>query len=105
MLDCGAQRSLSDSERAKLHPFLIELLNNNPQVEKMISSSYRADGSKQYEVIIRTDQPDELKKHGIQISSVFGDVVVARVTKDELRKIVSLSSVRSVEAGTRNVIQ
>jgi hypothetical protein len=42
---------------------------------------------------------------GIKVSSVFEDVIVVHATIDELRKIISLASVRSMQAGSRNTIQ
>lgn len=70
--------------------------------EDQLPAAIRPDGSKEYGVIVRTNNVDELTKAGFQPNSVFGDVVTVRVTVEELRRLVKLSSVRFVEAGSKN---
>jgi hypothetical protein len=81
------------------------LLEDNQVDKNFLRETTRADGSKEYAVIVRTDHPEELTTLGMIISSKFGDVLVVRATRDELRMIVSLPSVRSVQAGSRRTIQ
>jgi hypothetical protein len=102
---CSSQKSLTDSERSKLDPPLIRLLTGENLKEDQVKSALRKDGTKEYSVIVRTEKPTDLTDLGINVSSVFGDVIVAHVTIEELRKIISLSSVRAVEAGSKNIIQ
>lgn len=93
---------LTDAERAKLDPALIALLKREDVVEKEYVVSTRADGAKQYAVIIRSTSPEELRAAGIPVEAVVGDVITARVTKEELRKLVALSSVRAVTNSGRD---
>lgn len=50
------------------------------------------------------NKTEELQSTGIKIQSVFGNVLTARLTLPELRKILSLPSVRSVENGSKNYL-
>jgi cyanophycinase-like exopeptidase len=88
-----------------IEPPLIRLLTDEHADENMLEVSRRADGTKEYAVIIRSNHSEEIKKMGGSVSSVFGDVIVARVTTKELRKIVSLLSVRAIQVGSKNTIQ
>jgi len=107
ILDCSTSttKSLTEAEKAKLDPPLLHLLTSKPIDENQLDIFTRPDGTKEYTIIVRSDQSEEIKKMGFAISSAFGDVMVARVTIEELRKIVSLPSVRSIEAGSKNFIQ
>jgi len=64
----------------------------------------RPDGTREYGIIIRTTSVDSLRAAGIRIQSVFGDVITARVSVDELRTIVRLPSVRAVQSGGKNTL-
>jgi hypothetical protein len=105
VFQCAPSRSPSDTELSKLDNILRHLLINDEVDDKNIKISLRANGEKEYAVIIRSDNIEELKKTGIQLSSALGDVIVTRVTKEELKKIISLRSIKSVEVGSRNFIQ
>lgn len=102
---CGHGDSLSREEMGKLDPGLRQLFAQPPPEDASYDVSVRSDGRKEYGVIIRSDRPQDLRDAGIKLGSVFGDVITARVTVDELRRIVSLPGVRSVEQGNRNEIQ
>jgi hypothetical protein len=101
---CSLTHSLSQTEKAKLDPQLIRLLTGN-QNDNQFTSSQRSDGTKEYAVIITSEHSEEIKSTGASVSSVFGDVIVARATIDELRKIVSLPAVRAIESGSKNTTQ
>ena len=105
LLSCSSSSNLSDLERSKLDPPLLILVESGTALESSFDSGVRSDGEKEYGVIIRSSNVEELKSAGIRIGSVFGDVITARVTVNELRKIVSLSSVRAVTAGSKNYPQ
>jgi hypothetical protein len=104
-LHCSPTKSLSEAEKAKLDLPLMYLLTGKPVEENRLDILTRSDGTKEYAIIIRSDHSEEIKEMGIAISSVFGDVIVARATIKEIRKIVSLSSVRAIEVGSKNIIQ
>ena len=98
---CASSR-LSDQERSKLDPQLAKLLSGEQVSESVLDASLRADGAKEYGVIIRSTDVQALRSAGIRIGSVLGNVITARVTLAELRTVVSLPTVRAVEIGSRN---
>ena len=104
-LHCSSTKSLSEAEKAKLDLPLMHLLTGKPVEENRLDFLTRSDGTKEYAIIIRSNHSEEIKEMGIAVSSIFGDVIVARATIKELRKIVSLSSVRAIEVGSKNIIQ
>ena len=83
-------------------PALMMLLSGDRISDSDYYAGTRSDGTKEFAVIIRSKNADELKNVGIQIGSAFDDVITARVTIQELRKILSLQSVRAVQASSKN---
>jgi hypothetical protein len=104
-IQCSSPKPLSDAEKAKLDSHLIQLFSGKQMNENLVTETLRDDGSIEYAVIVRSEHPEEIKALGIEVSSVFGDVIVVHATIDELRKILLLPSVRSMQAGSRNSIQ
>jgi hypothetical protein len=102
VVSCAGPSHLSEVERSKLDPALVKLLSGERIIESDYDTGLRKDGTREYAVIIRSDNVEELKSAGILPGSVFGDVVTARVSVRELRKILSLASVRAVECGSKN---
>ena len=96
---CAGSTGLTEAERSKLDPGLLKLVLGERPVSKDDVTSLRPDGAREFAVIIRSTNADELKKMGIPIGSVFSEIVTARVTLAELRKVVSLNSVQAVQAG------
>jgi hypothetical protein len=105
LASCASTTGLTEAERQKLDPPLQRLLTGERVSESEYDIAMRLDGSKEYAVVVRSNNADELKKAGIRVSSVFGDVVTVRVTLEELRKIVGLSTVRSMQNGSKNFSQ
>ena len=101
---CGPGTSLTREEMAKLDPGLQQLFAQSPPTDTSYDVSVRANGVKEYGVIVRSSSPQDLRDAGLQVGSVFGDVITARVSLEELRRIVSLPTVRAVERGTRSEI-
>jgi len=99
---CKSTSDLSKEERAKVDTAIMKLLSGAEVDDKDYDVGARQDGFKEYGVIIRAEKTDELQSAGIKIQSVFGNVVTARLTLAEMRRILSLSSVRSVENGSKN---
>jgi hypothetical protein len=104
-LQCSSPKSLSDTEKAKLDTPLIRLLAGEQVDKDLVGEAFCPDGTKEYAVIVRSEHPEEIRALGVAVSSVFGDVIVVLATIEELRNIVSLSSVRSVRVGSRRTIQ
>jgi hypothetical protein len=89
---------------AKLDPALQQLFAQSPPADAGYDLSVRPNGVKEYGVIIRSNNPQDLREAGIQVGSVFEDVVTARVSVEELRRVVSLPTVRAVEQGHKSEI-
>jgi len=102
LVGCLSTTELTEVERQKLDPPLLMLLRGEAVAESDFDASLRKDGTREYAVIIRSKNADEVKSAGIQLGSVFSDVITARVTIAELRRILSLSSVRAVQASSKN---
>ena len=102
---CSSSNSLSQAERAKLDSHLIHLLEGNKIDKNFVRETVQPDGSMEYAVTIRTDHPEEITALGVTVSSIFGDVIVVHATKEELKKIIPLPSVRSLEAGSPRTIR
>lgn len=104
VFSCGGPPTLTDQERAKLDPNLHALLTGGSVSTDRYDMTVRSDGTREYGIIIRTTSVDSLRAAGIRIQSVFGDVITARVSVDELRTIVRLPSVRAVQSGGKNTL-
>jgi hypothetical protein len=102
LVGCSSTKELTEAERQKLDPQLIMLLRGDAVADSDFDVGLRKDGSKEYAVIIRSKNVEEIKRAGIQIGSAFSDVITARVTIPELKKILSLTSVRAVQASSKN---
>ena len=103
-MQCSQPQMLSETEKAKLDPPLIRLLTNGDNVGEF-DSSKRSDGSTTYTVVIIASQEDEVRATGATISSIFGSVIVAHATIEELRKILLLKYVRAIQTGSQKIIQ
>jgi hypothetical protein len=98
---CGGSR-VSESELLKLDPPLQRLLSDRAVNEAEYDVTVRPDGTKEYGVIIYTDRPEELRAAGVRVNSIVRDFATARVSRDELRSIVSLAIVRAVKNSVKD---
>jgi len=99
---CCGSRELNSFESAKLTPGLLALLTEESAPDELYDFSMRADGTKEYGIIIRSTTPDELRARGVRVQSAIGDVITVRVSKEELRALLALPSVRPVDQGSKN---
>jgi hypothetical protein len=104
LFSCGGPPTLTDQELAKLDPYLHALITEGTVPAERYDMTLRPDGTREYGIIIRTTSVDSLRAAGVRVQSVFGDVVTARVSVDELRNIVRLPSVRAVQSGGKNTL-
>ena len=102
---CSTSMHLTESERSKLDPALAMLVQGESVNESEYDAHLRSDGAKEYGVIIRSNNADELKSAGIRIGSTINDIVTARVTLEELRKVLGMPSVRAVQNSTKSYPQ
>lgn len=105
VFQCSSTKSLSDTEKAKLDSALARLFAGEQVDKSLVGEVIHPNGRNEYTVIVRSDQPEKVKELGVVVSSVFGDVMVVHATMDDLRKIVFLPSVRTMEAGAKKTIQ
>jgi hypothetical protein len=105
LLACASSDVLNDYERAKLDPVLEKLFSSRTVEEELFDSSTRTNGEREYGVIIRGSNADDVRRLGIKLDSALGDVMTARVTKKELKKVLGLPSVRAVQSSSRNYPQ
>jgi hypothetical protein len=104
LIGCGSTTGLTPEERSKLDPAIARLLSASDVDERAYDVGVRSDGVKEFGVIFRTNAAEELKSAGARVQSVTGDIVTARVSLAELRTIIKLHSVRSVENGSMNYL-
>ena|GEM_PF-745530 len=97
---CSSNK-LTDDMKQKLDPPLIRLVEDQPVSESDYDQTVRPDGEKEYGVIIRGTDPEEVRAMGIHLNSIFGEVMTARLTREELVRVIRLSSVESVRAGDK----
>jgi hypothetical protein len=102
LVACSGIRELTETERQKLDPQLTMLLRGDAIAESDFDLGIRKDGTREYGVIIRSKDVEGIKRAGIQVGSSFSDVITARVTIPELRKILGLESVRAVQSSSKN---
>ena len=104
-VQCSPVKSLSENEKAKLDTPLLHLLSGDREDERRLDITYRADGTKEYAVIVQSENPEAIRELGINISSVFGDIIVVHATLEELKIIVSISTVNALRTGSKRKIQ
>ena len=104
MLSCGGPMALTEAERAKLDPGLQSLLAEGTGPETRYDVTVRSDGTREYGVIVRTTDAEQLRAAGIRVQSVFGDVVTVRVSVDELRNVARLPAVRAVQNSGKDTL-
>jgi hypothetical protein len=102
---CSGPMRLTDTERSKLDPSLAKLVQGESVNESDYDANLRSDGAKEYSVIIRSNNVDDLKSAGIRVGSTVNDIITARVTIQELRKILGINSVRVVQNSAKSYPQ
>ncbi len=100
-----ARPLLTDREMAKLDPQLQRLVAGETVAESDYEVSNRLSGEKEYGVIIRSSNAEDLRSAGIPINSVIGDVITARLTISELKKVLTIPSVRALQNSSKNYPQ
>ena len=101
-LGCTSKQVLNRIEKEKLDPQLQQLLLGENISDTHYSVSVNQDGVKQYGVIIRAEKVDDILSLGITLNSVHGDIITAKLTTDQIRRIVNLNSVKNVKNSTKS---
>ncbi len=101
-------QNLSKSALSKLGPRILKMYD----VEKTLAKSAAEDEifelsmrqtalkvDKEFRVTIRTTNPDELRKSGVKVNSVFSEFVTATINHSQIETISSLDYVTSISIG------
>ena len=89
LMTCGEGEALTQAELRKLDARL-----------QVLVASTEAPGVQKIVVLIHGSNPDEIRSIGTTIDAVAGEMIIARVSIPELKRIVRLSSVQSIESNT-----
>lgn len=99
---CSSLGRLTEAELAKIDPPIQRMLSGERVAELEETSRLRPDGSREYPVIVRTVNPQEIEEMGITIESRFGEILTVRATGDEIKKLARRPSVTGIRLGSRN---
>ena len=102
IVNCSSGSHLTPQEKSKLDPALQKLVETGEGRANQYDVNLMPDGTRIYGVIIRTNNMQELRKAGIQVNSVFGDIATARLTIKELVKVAKIPSVQSIQNSSKN---
>jgi predicted sugar kinase len=87
---CGDSLPLTASELAKLDAPLQLLVTtkDTPDDQRVV-------------VLIHSSHPDELRSEGVEVDDIVENIITAKVTISQLKRIVLMSSVQSVESNSK----
>jgi hypothetical protein len=91
--------SLTQTQQNRLGPSLQRFLTGDSMATgNIVAEGEQRNGEKVFAVIIRSDDADALRDAGIPLNSVAGSIITARLTADEILRVSSMPSVRSVQS-------
>ena len=102
ILACSSGANLSREEKSKLDPALQKLLGDEDVSDKNYNVIIKEDGSKLYGVIIKSTDALELENAGIFLNSISGNIITAKLSVQEIRKVVVLPTVISIENSSKS---
>ncbi len=94
---CSQKGALSKGEKEKLDIQLQRLFTEEPIPENLYNISVDDSGIKRYGVLIYISNGEALKKSGIPINSVNGNIATVNLTLDQLRAAAHISEVRAIK--------
>lgn len=96
---CQSSLELTEAEKAKFDARLQPLISGKAEiVESDYDITLSQDGKKLYAIVVRGSSADDIRKLGITVNSVLGEIITVRCTVEEMKKIAKLSSVKALEA-------
>jgi subtilisin family serine protease len=105
-------QSLNKHEAAKLHPTFQAVLSHHTSQRAIQSSvmppeavALSQHGEPVYEAIILTSDVEAVRRAGVHVNSAFESFVTARLTAEELLRLVRMPGVRSIDPGSINFPQ
>lgn len=102
-MQCASADRLSSGDMAKLDVRLRPLVLGTGGAGGGCMTSFRADGTLLYTVLIRGSAED-LRARAIPLIGTMGDVSTAALTVEQLVEAARVSTVRSLECGSINTI-
>jgi len=102
LFHCSTTLPLSDAEEAKLDRPLTRLLSGETVDKRLFDVQKKEDGTEIYAVIVRSYHAEAVRELGIDVSSVFGNVIVARASLQQLRALVDLPLIDAIQTGSTN---
>lgn len=94
---CQSPGALTRDEERKLDPALRALVRGEAGGLFEYDVHEGPGGARVYGVVIRTTDPEALRRAGLPLQSVHGEVATARLTVDALRRAARLPAVVSIE--------
>jgi len=94
--DNQASMALTEAEKAKLGPTLQQVVAGDTTAVRESARAMRSDGTAVYLVFIRTSEADVLRRAGLPIGSVSGEMATARLSADQLRQAARLDAVKAI---------
>ena len=98
---CSSSGKLTEEERRKLAPRLHFLFDEDrPGALGDIDVTTQPDGKVLAGVIIHCSQPEDLRFLGDKVRTTVGQLVTAKLGKQDLKRVLQIASVKYVEAST-----
>ncbi len=98
---CTSSLKLTEEERQKLDPRLHFLFDEETRaIPVNIEATTQPDGTVLAGVIIHCSQPEDLRFLGDKVRTTVGQLVTAKLGKQDLKRVLQIASVKYVEAST-----
>jgi hypothetical protein len=104
-LHCSSPLNLSREETEKLDRPLQRLVRGEHINDADYSMYTTEDGIKKYGIIMYASDPDPVRQAGIEINSVSGEIITAKVSIAEIRKLVLLPAVTSIRNASKTSVK
>ena len=95
---------MSKKDNDKLDPVLRHLIAGEEINKNKYSIDDDGEGNERYGVLIETSNVEEIRESGIQLNSIQGSMVTAKLTLEEIIKLMKLSTISSIKIANKNEI-
>jgi len=102
MFGCSSKEILTEAEKEKLDYQLQRLMTGEVVADNLFNVYTDESGNKRYGVVITASDPEALGRNGIPINSVSGQIITAKLTLDEIRKVLNIPGVKSIQNTSKN---
>jgi len=104
-LYCSSSVQLTREEKEKLDYQLQRLISGENVNENLYNVYTAADGTKKYGIIIQSADPEAIRQTGVEVNSISNDIITAKLSIEEIRKIVTLSAVKTIRNTSKTYTQ